>query len=178
MNKKALWITRTAVFTALLIVMQALTAPLGNTLLTGAIVNFILIATVMICGLASGVTVAAISPACAKLIGIGPLWSLIPFIIAGNIVLVLIWNYIGNHSFGKEYVRNITAAVIAALGKFIVLYLGIVRFAVPLLLQLPEPQASVISGTFSIPQLFTALVGGALAVITLPVLKKLSKEPD
>ena len=96
-NKNTIrWITRTAVFIALLIVLQMATAPLGNILITGSIVNLLLIISVMTCGLASGLSVAVISPVMAKLLGIGPLWSLIPFIAAGNIVLVLLWHFIGN----------------------------------------------------------------------------------
>ena len=59
-----------------------------------------------------------------------------------------------------------------ALLKFAVLFIGVVKIAVPLIMQLPEPKASVISGAFSVPQIFTALIGGAVAMLILPVLKK------
>ena len=168
-----LWITRTAIFIALLIVLQAVTAMLGNTLITGSCVNLVLVVSVMTCGLGSGLTVAVISPIMAKLVGIGPLWSLIPFVLAGNITLVLLWHFIGNLSIMKnKYVVYIIALVVASISKFLVLYLGIVRIAVPLLLKLPEPQAKVISGMFSIPQLITASVGGAIAIAVFPRLKK------
>ena len=87
LNRKqsVLWITCTAVFIALLIVMQAATAPLGNSIVTGSIVNLLLVTSVMTCGLSSGLTVAAVSPVMAKFLGIGPLWSLIPFIAAGDV---------------------------------------------------------------------------------------------
>lgn len=176
MNKNVLWITRTALFTALLIVMQAATATFGNTLITGSIVNLILIISVMICGSASGLAVAAISPACAKFFGIGPLWSLIPFIIAGNLVLALVWNLIGNRGLENKHISYIIAMLAGAVAKFFVLYIGIVRIAIPLLLQLPEPQAAVISSTFSIRQLFTALIGGGLALVILPVLQNALKD--
>ena len=108
-NGKAPWVTRTAAITALLVVLQAVTAPLGNTLLTGSLVNMLLIVSVMTCGLLTGISVAVVSPAVAKLIGIGPLWSLIPFIIAGNAVLVLCWHLIGN---GKRPCLAAAAAVV------------------------------------------------------------------
>lgn len=79
MNKRTLWITRTAVLTAMLVVLQATTQATGNTVITGSVVNMLLIISVMACGILSGITVAVISPVMAKLIGIGPLWSLIPF---------------------------------------------------------------------------------------------------
>ena len=65
--------------------------------------------------------------------------------------------------------------VFAAAAKFLVLYLGIVKLAVPVILGLPEPQATVISGTFSLPQLVTALLGGILALPVTQVLKKAGK---
>ena len=172
-KQRILWITRTAVFIALLVVWQAASAPLGNTLITGSIVNLLLIVSVMTCGLASGLTVASVSSFMAKLLGIGPLWSLIPFMIAGNVTLVLLWHFIGNRNMGgKRYMAYITALIVAAISKFLVLYIGIVRIAIPILLGLPEQQAAAITSIFSVSQLFTASVGGALAFVLIPRLKK------
>jgi len=171
-KRNLLWITRTAIFIALLIVLQVATAPLGNIIVTGSIVNLLLIVSVMTYGLASGLTVAAISPVMAKFLGIGPLWSLIPFIAAGNIVLVLLWHFIGNQCIGRKYAAYIVALFCAAVSKFLVLYIGIVQIAVPVFLGLQEQQAAVISNMFSIPQLVTALVGGTFAIILFPRLKK------
>lgn len=174
MNRKQeiLWITRTSIFIALLIVLQAATAPLGNVVVTGSIVNLMLVVSVMTCGPASGLTVAAVSPIMAKFLGIGPLWSLIPFIALGNVVLVLTWHLIGNRNMGRKYAAYLIASICAALAKFLVLYVGIVQIAVPVFLGLPEKQAAVISNMFSIPQLITALVGGALAIVLFPRLRK------
>ncbi len=176
MNKeKTLWITRTAVFIALLVVLQAATAALGNTIITGSVVNMLLIVSVMTCGIMSGLFVAVISPIMAKFIGIGPLWSLIPFIVAGNITLVLLWHFIGNKHWRHEYTTQIIALVVAAIAKFLVLYLGIVKIAVPLILGLAAQQAVVISNMFSIPQLITALLGGVIALLILSPLKRAIK---
>ncbi len=172
MKKRILWITRTAVLTALLIVMQAATASFGNTIITGSVVNLILVLAVMLAGLASGLTVAAISPVVAKLLGIGPLWTLIPFIILGNAVLVGVWHFVGNRDPGRPVFAHGIALIGAAVAKFLTLYLGIVRIAIPYLLNLPEKQAAVVSGMFSIPQLLTALIGGGIALFMLPILKK------
>lgn len=97
-------ITRTAVLIALLVVLQAALMPLNNSLITGSIVNLLLIISVMTCGLSSGLCVAAVSPVIARLFGIGPLWSLIPFIAAGNAALVVLWHFIGNRSIGGKKV--------------------------------------------------------------------------
>ena len=172
-NKKSIyWLTHTALFIALLIVLQAVTAPMGNILITGTIVNLLLIVSVMTCGAASGLSVGVISPILAKFFGIGPLWILIPFIAAGNIALILFWHVIGNSGKGQKYISYLTALITGAAAKFLVLYVGIVKLAVPLFLNLPPQQATVISRMFSVPQLFTALGGGILAIMILPALKK------
>ena len=156
----------------MLVVLQAATAALGSTMITGSVVNMLLIVSVMTCGVTSGLSVAVISPIMAKLIGIGPLWSLIPFIVAGNIALVLVWHLIGNRHWGQKYTAQIIALAVAATAKFFVLYVGIVQIAVPLLLGLTEPQAAVISNMFSISQLLTALLGGGVALLVLSPLKR------
>lgn len=174
-QKKVIWITRTAIFIALLVVMQFLTASLGNTIITGSIVNLLLIVCVMTCGLSAGICVSAISPIIAKLLGIGPFWELIPFIIAGNIVLVLLWHLIGNYPMKNKLVPSILALIIGAIGKFATLYFGIVQFAVPIILRLQGEQAVIISAMFSVPQLITALIGGTVAIVILASLKKYLK---
>lgn len=176
MKKSVLWITRTALFTALIIVAQAITTALGNTLVTGSLVNLILIISVMTCGFTSGLAVGVVSPVLAKLFGIGPLWTIVPFIILGNAVLVAIWYFIANKNIVNTTVARIIALVVGALCKFAVLYFGIVQIAIPLFLNLPEKQAAVISTTFSFPQIITASIGGAVAVLILPVIKKAIKQ--
>ncbi|MCL2513431.1 MAG: hypothetical protein FWF08_05980 [Oscillospiraceae bacterium] len=178
-NKKTVLIAQTAVLIALLVVSQAATAPLGNQFVTGSIVNMLLVVSVMTGGIFSGLSAALVSPFLAKLVGIGPAWELIPFIAAGNAVLILLWHFIGNIKIGKNK-SSITAYFIAlpaaALAKFAVLYLGVTKIAVPLLLNLPEAVAAKISAMFSFPQLITASIGGALAATVLPILKKALKK--
>ena len=171
MNKKVLWITQTAICIALLIAAQIVTSSFANTLITGSIVNLILIISVMICGFTSGITVAIVSPVFARLLGIGPLWTLIPFIMLGNISIVAIWHFI-THRNGRRKMQYILAWLLGAVTKFLVLYIGIVKFAIPVLLQLPEKKATMVSAAFSLPQLVTALVGGTLALVILPIVKK------
>ncbi len=174
-KSRIIWITRTAVFIALLIVLQAATAPLGNILVTGSIINMLLILSVMTCSLSSGLTVAMLSPVLAKFFGIGPFWSLIPFIVLGNITLIFIWHFIGRSKKLGRIGAYTTALIAAAAAKFTVLYLGIVRLAVPVLLKLPPRQAAAVSAMFSVPQLITAAIGGAAAIAVLPLLRAARK---
>ena len=167
-----LWITRTAIFIAILLVVQIFTAQFGTTLITGSLVNMLLILTIMTCGTQTGLTVAFFSPIFAKLIGIGPFWTIIPFIIIGNIVLVLIWRKIGYEEKPNRVAAWTISLFVAAFAKFLILFFGITKLAIPIILGLPEPQASMMSGAFSIPQLLTACIGGVLAIGLMPSLKK------
>ena len=173
LNKKTVWITSTAVLIALLIGMQVFTAQFGQ-FVTGSLVNLILIISVMTCGPASGLTVAVFSPFFAKLLGIGPLWTIVPFIAIGNVVLVLVWHFLGNMRFANVHIVRVIALIAAAVCKFLTLYIGVARITVPLFLNLPEPQAAAISSIFALPQLITASIGGALALVIIPVLTRSS----
>jgi len=173
-RRGVLRLTTTAIFIALLIGIQAAAAPLGQPV-AGSLVNLLLIVCVMICGPAAGLTAALLSPVFARVLGIGPLWALVPFIMAGNAVLVLVWHGVCRVKFINKHIARAAALVLAAACKFGVLYAGIVRVAVPLLLRLPAPQAAVISNMFALPQLFTALIGGALALAVLPMVQRIRK---
>lgn len=170
-NEKTRWITTTAVFIALLIAAQVVTAPFGQPV-TGSLVNLILIVSVMVYGLSSGLTVALISPIVAGIISIGPTWAMVPFVMAGNAVIVSVWRFIGKKRFAPPLAVRVTALITAAICKFLVLYIGVVKIAAPYFLNLPEPQAAKITGMFSLPQLFTALAGGAIAAIVIPLIEK------
>jgi len=167
------WIAETAVFIALLVTLQAVTKSMSQ-FITGSMVNLVLIASTLVSGFASGLTVAAISPFFAFMLGIGPKFiALVPFVALGNIVLVLVWGMICKK--GLETKNMISALVVGAVLKFAVLYGGIVRFAIPTLLALPEKQAAVMGANFSWPQLVTAALGGFLAMLITPTLRKALK---
>jgi len=170
---KIIWITRTAMFIALLIVMQAVTAPLGNTLITGSLVNMMLAVSVIFGGLWSGIAVAFISPFFASIFGIAPPFPvIIPFIAVGNAALVVVWYFVSKLNFRRQWVSLVAAMTLGAVAKFLVLYVGVTLIVVPIILGLPEPQASVISGVFSFPQLITALIGGATALLISPMVMR------
>lgn len=174
MNKKLRWITETAVMLALLVALQALTKPLGQ-LVTGSCVNAILATTVLVAGLGSGITVAVVSPVLAFLLGIAPQVLTVPAIMVGNTLYVVLLHLLS----GKHIVKKITAWLVAAAAKFAALYTIVVWlicgvFAEGLLAAgtLKEPMLKALPATFSWPQLFTALIGGAVALLIVPVLRK------
>lgn len=177
MNRKILWITETAVMLSLLVALQAATKPLGQ-LVTGSFVNAVLAVTVLVAGLSSGLTVAVISPILAYLLGIAPQPLTVPAIMVGNAVFVVLLHFISGSS-SKKILRQLIAWLSAATAKFAALYFIVVWlfcgvFADTLLASgaLKEPMLKMLPAMFSWPQLFTALVGGAVALIISPMLRK------
>ena len=180
MNKKIRWITETAVMLALLVALQAITKPLGQ-LVTGSFVNAVLAVTVLVAGLSSGITVAVISPVLAYLLGIAPQILTVPAIMVGNTVYVVLL-YVICGKAGSP-VRRVIAWVVAAAAKFAALYGIVVGLICGVLAQtlmaagtLKEPMLKALPATFSWPQLVTALIGGAVALLIVPVLKKALKK--
>ena len=93
-NSKLKTLCRTAIFLALLVAVQFVTRSMGQ-YVTGSLVNLILIASGLLCGLWGGLAVALLSPVCAFLIGIGPAFpQIVPAIMLGNAVIVLVWHLI------------------------------------------------------------------------------------
>jgi len=169
---RAVWVAQTGIFLALLIVAQLATRPFGNSILTGSLNNMLFILTVMLCGLSSAMVLGVVSPFFSIVIGGAALWPFIPVIIAGNLALVALWHFIALRRAERSKGIEIAALAVAAVVKFLIIYIGIVRLIVPLALGLGEPQASVVSAAFSWPQLITATIGGVLALLLFPVLRK------
>jgi hypothetical protein len=176
MRKKVLWITETAIMLALLVVLQWLTKPLGQ-IVTGSCVNAVLAISVLFCGMGSGLTVALISPICAYLLGIAPQILTVPAIMIGNAAFVAVLRVAGGGS--KVFWKNVTAWLAAAVCKFALLYV-IVKYLIcgvlaeGLMAQglLKAPMLKMLPATFGAMQLVTALIGGAVALLMVPVLKK------
>ena len=183
-HEKILWITRTAVLIALTVVLQFITIQFaaglgpGAQFVTGSVVNFMLIISVMTCGLPTGLTVSIFTPILPTLLGFGPMWPIVPFIAAGNMALVTAWHFIGNRDILNTYIAYCAALIVGAAAKFLVLYIGVVQIAIPYILGLPvdSPPAILMSFMFSWPQLITAAAGGICAIIILPALLKAIKQ--
>mgnify|MGYP002623810532 CR=1 FL=1 len=152
----------TAVLLALLIALQFATRSLGQ-IVTGSCVNLLLAFAALCIGPWSGLTIALISPFFAFLLGIGtPFIQIVPLIAVGNAVYVLLIAFLSKafrFKFGK-----LAGVCIAAVCKFFVLWLLIVKIVLPIM-GLPEQKLAALSASFSFPQLITALIGGLLALL-------------
>jgi len=176
MKNKIRWITETAIMLALLVTLQTLTKGFGQ-LVTGSCVNAVLAVSVLVGGLGTGITVALVSPVLAFLLGIAPQILTVPAIMVGNTVYVLLLRLIAGGKGGTA--TQITGWLVAAAAKFAALYLIVVKVVcgvmAPSLLEaglMKEPMLKALPATFSYPQLVTALIGGAVALLIVPVLRK------
>ena len=181
MNKKIRWITETAILLALLVTLQALTKGFGQ-FVTGSCVNAVLGVAVLVGGLASGVTVALVSPVLAFLLGIAPQILTVPAIMAGNTVYVLLLHFLADRS-GKNLVKQAIAWIAAAAAKFATLWVIVVQIICGVMSEsllaagtMKPPMLQALPATFSWPQLITALIGGAVALLIVPALRKALKK--
>ena len=142
------FLTRTAILLAIALVIQMGGFPQP---VTGPLVNTVLYLSAMIVGWFGGVLIGICTPVIAALRGIlpPPLAPLIPFIALGNGILVIIFYFLKSKN-------NIIAIIMASLAKFLIL-----ASAVNFLVQVPPKVAQMMS----LPQLITALVGGAIALL-------------
>ena len=177
MNKKIRWITETAVMLALLVSLQALTKPMGQ-LVTGSCVNAVLAVSALVGGLSCGLTVALISPILAFLLGIAPQILTVPAIMVGNSVFVVLLSLLADKS-GRNIGKQLVAWIAAAAAKFVSLYAIVVWLICGVLSEnllasgvMNAPMLKALPATFSWPQLFTALIGGAVALLIVPVVRK------
>ena len=177
MSKKIRWITETAIMLALLVTLQAMTKGFGQ-FVTGSCVNAVLAVSALVGGMSCGLVVALVSPVLAFLLGIAPQILTVPAIMAGNAVYVALLCLLADKS-GKNLVKQIIAWISAAASKFAVLYAAVTWlicgvFAETLLAAgtLKPPMLSALPATFGWPQLVTALIGGAVALLIVPVLRK------
>lgn len=174
MNQKIRWITRTAAMIAILVILQTVTKPAGQ-IVTGSCVNAVLAVSVLCAGMASGMTVALLSPFFAFLLGIGPaFFPLTPVVAAGNAVFVLLIGLLAGKKENPLW-KNAAGMIVASAAKFLCLYLLVVqvvcRFA-----DLKPQQIATFTKMFSFPQLITALIGSAAALAIVPVVRKAIKK--
>lgn len=177
MKQKAKWIAQTGILLALLVTLQFVTGSFGQ-LVTGSCVNAVLAVAVLLGGLASGLTVALCSPVLAFLLHIAPQVLTVPAIMVGNSVYVLLLWLLADRS-GKNLPRQLGAWLLAAAAKAGVLYLLVVKLICGVLAEellaagtLNEKLMKMLPTMFSWTQLFTALIGGAAALLMVPVLRK------
>lgn len=149
------WLSRTAILLAIALVFQMGGFP---QFITGPLINTVLYLAAMIVGWQGGMLIGIFTPVIASIRGIlpPPLTPLIPFIALGNSILVILF-------FWLQSKNKIAGIIIASLAKFLLL-----ASAVKLVVQVPPAIAQMMS----LPQLITALAGGAIALVLAHFFKK------
>ena len=186
MRKKIRWITGTGVMLALLICLQWAGSMIPEQtlkqLVTGSCVNACLAVAALYLGGGSGVTLALISPVCACLLGIAPNFITVLPIMVGNTAYVLLLQLL--YGKGRPFWRQPVAVISAAVAKFGILYFLVVQVVCNLasgallgkklgdIVVLAPPMLQMLPAMFTWPQLFTALIGGGLALVIVPIVKK------
>lgn len=188
-NRKLIWITYTAVLIALIVLAQLLTRVIppvfigpfhAQQLITGSLVNLVLVVGALVPGFSCAATAALLSPVFAALFGILPNGQpmMIPVIMAGNLVLVFVVWVFGRASNGLEPYAGVMLSILGVLAgaalKQYVLQNGTEKLVIPLL-HLKDKPALMLTTAMTTPQLITAVVGGLLALLLMPALRSFKK---
>lgn len=138
---------------------------LKNQMITGTLVNAILFLAVVLAGRNVALALCVFPSIISLAIGLFPvvMAPVIPFIMISNMILVLSFDYLKKNQY--------FAVALAALFKFAFLFLTS-SFVINML---NKPVAQKAAVMFSYPQFFTALAGGALAILILKIINNNKK---
>jgi hypothetical protein len=160
------FITRTAILLALTIVMQTVGRyiPLGpnSQFIVGPLVNACLLIGAAATGIYGGAIIALAAPFGAILTGAAIPLPFAPFIAIGNFILVLFF-----YLLRKNKIAGILSG---AMLKFGFLFASVHVFV--RMMNLPAKKADAMILSFGWPQLVTALIGGAIALVVIRALGK------
>ena len=163
-------IALTAVLLALAIASQFLKNM--SVYVTGSIINLILIMAVFFVGVGCASIIAIVTPITSFIITGSPIMAamplVIPAVLIGNEVLVLV---VGLLKKMPLPVKVVAASVVKAAVMGLLISLIIIPVFGPGS-GLPEKALAAAKITFSLTQLITALIGGVLACIIFPLVKK------
>ena len=163
-------IAMTAVLLALAIASQFLKNL--SVYVTGSIINLILIIAVLYVGVGCASIIAIVTPITSFLITGSPIMAAMPLVMPavmlGNEVLVLVVGLLKKMPLA---VKVVLAAVVKAAVMGVLISLIIIPVFGPDS-GLPEKALAAAKLTFSLTQLIAALIGGILACIIFPLVKK------
>ncbi len=180
-----MWVVEAALLIALLVVVQLISfafpksIPLVSQLITGSLVNLVLIVGAGYVGFAGTAAAAILSPVLAFAFGQMAFPQMLPVIAIGNLIIVaIIWAFFKNdNKFSKAAGLGLDIAgfVLGAAVKTAFLWAATALLVVPMFFSANTAVAGKLSLMFSWPQFITAMIGGILAVIILPSVRKLRR---
>lgn len=141
-----------------------------NPLLIGPLICTIILLTTYICGFNYGVLISILIPLSAIPIGAlaTPLIPFAPFIVIGNIVFAAGFAI----TMKKRRIGLYVGVLLATLMKVIFLSFSATKLIYMLKLNISAQSAKMIGMAFTTPQIPISLMGGAVAVIAIEILKK------
>ncbi len=171
MHFKTLFITRIGLLLALTLAFQMIGLPQP---VTGPVINAVLILSCGLFGPWTALMLGLITPVAALFRGQlpPPLWPLAPCVAVANAILVVTF-----HALRKwhppdcpteKWITGFISIFLPAIFKF-----GFLSFCVKALMPrlLGHPLPPALAAAFTLPQFFTALAGGAMALGMLRILK-------
>ena len=175
-SKRAAWLAQAALMLVLLYVVQLITIaniPLLGQIITGSLVNLVLIVAGGSIGLSASIVAAISSPAFAFLMGKMAFAQMIPVIAAGNVIIVVVaWAFFRNrHRITFGMIADVGGIVFGAVAKWLFLWGATLWIMLPVVFGGEQTVASKLGLMFSWPQLVTALIGGVLALFVLPAIR-------
>lgn len=134
----------------------------------GPLVNMTLFIAAIYVGTLSAALIGTLTPLSAFLLGIMPLFPIVSFIMIANLTLVILFTFVRrvNGKYG-----DVLGVIAGAVGKFLFLSISVRYVASYFLPQVPPKIVEMM--TF--PQLYTALVGGLIALLVSKKLIKYNK---
>lgn len=164
-------LTLAAILLAIVIVVQLLgrSYPDFSRMFVGPIVNAVIILTGYFCLRKYGIIMPLLTPVMAFIVGqLNPaLAPFIPFIMIGNLLYVLMFLFKNN-----TLTDRVISIVIGSVLKFGFLFLS-AKYLVPMLkLNIPAKVQTNMLTAFGTVQLIAALIGGAVALVLIELLKK------
>jgi riboflavin transporter len=171
MNSKVRFLVRGGLLLALAIVFQFVgkNVPQINQFLVGPLINAVLIVAAYYCGTWWGVAIGVLTPVTAFLLGQlnSAMAPFIPFIMLGNAIIVVFFGLLKNYKSWGKYGGVMAGAVL----KYAFLALSSTKLIHVLGISFnPKVEKALVNAMGSL-QLITALIGGAIALMVIGVVK-------
>ncbi len=156
---------KVAIFSVLSVIILYVPTVISSQVVTGSLVNMTLVLATFLIGPYIALLLGVMPSSLALLSGLlpAPLAPMIPFIIAGNAILIGTYHFLGEK-------RMEISILTAALFKFVFLFAS--GYMLSQFIFESERFSILIASMFGWTQLFTAIIGGSLAYIILTALKR------
>ncbi len=156
LTKTAIFLLAAIVFQSLVLIPKIESLPYVVIYAVGSLVNLTILLSAMADGKSTAVYIGIITPVLAYFEGNLVSISLIPIVVAGNVVYICFYYYLQKYN---KYLALVTSAV----AKWMVMFYG----GMGILKMLCRNNPGFIESTsvlFNIPQIVTALIGGIAAI--------------